>query len=283
MKSSDKNEVGLRVALVQMSSIDDPSVNLGSMLSALDEVAAVGPCDLVCFPENALFFRIDDGRPMATFALETSAELEALSRAARELGSTLHVGTVPLRESEGGVSSASIVIEPDGRRFVSYRKIHLFDVDVEGQKPIRESDSFVAGREPSVIEVGGFRLGSSVCYDVRFAELFHRYAQQGVDAILVPAAFLARTGQAHWEILLRARAIESQAYVLAAGQGGEHLGVSGGQRSTWGQSMIVDPWGRKLVECAPGLQGVHVIRATLARVEIERVRKQIPMAKHRRL
>jgi len=163
-----------------------------------------------------------------------------------------------------------------------YRKIHLFDVDVVGQKPVRESDVFARGTETSVFEIKGWKFGSSICYDVRFPELYLRYAREEVDAILVPAAFLTTTGRAHWEILLRARAIESQAYVLAAAQGGTHQGIKGGTRETHGHSMIVDPWGL-IVEEIQDSSEVRVARATLKVDRIEAVRRQIPMKNHRTL
>ena len=133
-------------------------------------------------------------------------------------------------------------MNPDSRR-KSYEKIHLFDIELDGLSPVRETDLFKHGKFPSVFKVRGWEIGQAICYDLRFAELFLEYAKQGVDLVLVPAAFLVETGRAHWEVLLRARAIESQCYIVAAAQAGKHLGCQGGHRMTYGHSLAIDPWG----------------------------------------
>jgi predicted amidohydrolase len=159
--------------------------------------------------------------------------------------------------------------------------MHLFDIQLEGQKAIRESDAFRHGQKPSVLEVDGWRIGETICYDVRFAELFSQYARKEVDVILVPAAFLVKTGEAHWHILLRARAIESQAYVIASAQGGTHKGIKGGVRETFGHSLVIDPWGGIQAEVTNNGPGFSI--SILSRERIMKVRGQIPMKDHRRL
>ena len=177
--------------------------------------------------------------------------------------------------------NASILIDPVHGLSVVYKKIHLFDIELAGQKAIRESDSFAHGLWPSVWSYEGLLFGSSICYDVRFAELYSKYAKQEVDVIVIPSAFLVPTGRAHWEPLLRARAIESQAYVLAPAQCGLHQSKHhDGARETYGHSMIIDPWGEIL---SLKESGVGLIYADLNTERVRSVRKQIPMKNHRKL
>lgn len=238
--------------------------------------------DIVCFPENALYLRLNEKTPIPP--IEANSEfLKELSKWAVRNKSVIHIGSVPLRRHDK-IFNSSIVLTADGAVHDNYQKIHLFDVDVQGEKRVRESDTFAHGTEPCVFTVKGWTFGSSICYDVRFAELYLHYAKLGVDVILVPAAFLVATGRAHWEILIRARAIECQAYLLAAAQGGTHVGVQGGSRSTYGHSMIVDPWGEVIAACPENFQeNDRILRAVLKRDLIDRVRAQIPMKNHRRL
>lgn len=276
-QSSNGLEV-LRVALCQMTSVNDVALNLDSALSQLRELEKDLP-DLVCFPENALYLRIREGDKIEGLSLDHPA-LQTLSDWVVRTGCVVHVGSVPLIQ-QNKLYNSSLLLTADGAIQDSYRKIHLFDVDVEGHKAVRESDVFVHGSDPEVIDVKGWKLGSSICYDMRFPELYLKYAKMGVDVILIPAAFLVPTGKAHWEILTRARAIEAQAYVLAAAQGGAHEGIDGGTRSTYGHSIIVDPWGVVMAERSE--DGPGIVRAELSKGRIASVRKQIPMKNHRRL
>jgi predicted amidohydrolase len=151
----------------------------------------------------------------------------------------------------------------------------LFDIQLAGQEAIRESDEFNHGDGPSILDIKGWKWGLSICYDLRFSELYSKYAHQAVDIISVPAAFLVPTGEAHWHTLLRARAIESQAFVVASAQSGSHKGI----RETYGHSLIVNPWGAILLDMTT--VGVSVME--LKKSDIKRVREQIPMSSHRRL
>ena len=268
----------LRVVVCQMTSVDDVQTNLDYILKLLSSPECA-QSDLVCFPENSLFLRVKEGTQIRGLELDHPA-FRQLAEWAKLNDCVVHLGSVPLlRGSE--LFNSSVLIRPDGSVQDSYQKIHLFDVDVQGHKPVRESDVFSPGREVQVFDVRGWKIGSSICYDLRFAELYSKYAASEVDVILIPSAFLVPTGAAHWEILIRARAIESQAYVLAAAQGGRHHGVSGGERATYGHSLIVDPWGVILEECREN--GPQTVRAELSRGRITQVRAQIPMKNHRRL
>jgi predicted amidohydrolase len=281
--SASKSEAiaeDLSVAILQLTSIDDYEANLEQILLLLNDLEQPFP-DLVCLPENALYLRIKEGEPIPGVQLEARG-IRRLSEWCRKSGSFLHLGSVPL-ERDGALYNSSIVLSPNGEIIDSYQKIHLFDVDVEGQKSIRESDVFKHGDAPSVFQVKGWKIANSICYDLRFSELFLRYARLEVDAILIPAAFLVQTGRAHWETLTRARAIESQAYVLAAAQGGRHIGRSGGERETYGHSIAIDPWGLVLGVLTGESSGGRILRVTLSQERIRQVRAQIPMRKHRRL
>lgn len=269
----------LKVAVCQMTSVDQIEVNRDSILSRLEHLETEPP-DLVCFPENVLYMRVREGDRIPGIDLSHPV-LREIASWAKANGSAVHLGSVPIAR-DGQLYNSSVFVEPDGSIRDSYQKIHLFDVDVEGHKPVRESDAFAHGDDVSVLNLKGWRIGSSICYDLRFSELYSRYAKLEVDVILVPSAFLVPTGKAHWHVLTRARAIETQAYVLAAAQGGVHQGVGGGSRATYGHSLIVDPWGVVLEE-SPESETDSVLMATLDRDRIAKVRAQIPMKNHRRL
>ncbi len=271
----------LSVAVCQLTSVDDYKTNEMHMFELLRQLET-DPPDIVCFPENALYLRLNDKDQIPAIGPDSEIFHE-FSRWAVQNQCVIHIGSVPLRRGDR-VFNSSIVLTADGGVHDNYQKIHLFDVDVDGEKRVRESDTFAHGSEPCVFTVKGWTFGSSICYDVRFSELYLHYAKRGVDVILVPAAFLVATGRAHWEILVRARAIECQAYLLAAAQGGTHIGIQGSRRSTYGHSMIVDPWGEIVASCPENFQdGDRILRAVLKREMIERVRAQIPMKNHRRL
>lgn len=271
----------LSVAVCQLTSVDDFAANQAQILKLLATLEAVPP-DLVCFPENALFFRMREGTRVPGLDVGHEA-IRSISAWAKKFAAVVHLGSVPLLR-DGRLYNSSLVLTSDGAVHDNYQKIHLFDVDVEGVKPHRESDTFAHGSRPAVFSVKGWKIGSTICYDLRFSELFLHYAKLEVDALLIPSAFLVPTGQAHWEVMTRARAIECQAYVLAAAQGEKHQGVEGGSRSTYGHSMIIDPWGVVLAEVLDGFrEEQRVLRATLSRERIAKVRAQIPMKSHRRL
>lgn len=269
----------LVVAVVQMTSVDDVDANLQQMKKVLDEIFKNAQPRLVNFPENCLYLRLVEGEKIAGLEISHPAFAQ-ISKWAQHYNTYLHLGSVPLFV-DGHLYNSSVLVKPTGEVVPTYKKLHLFDIQLEGQKPIRESDVFRHGQKPSVIDIDGWRVGEAICYDVRFSELFSQYAQQEVDVILLPAAFLVKTGEAHWEVLLRARAIESQSYVLASAQAGTHVGLRGGQRDTYGHSLIIDPWGvivAQVTESKPGF-----VISTLSRARIDKVRSQIPMKSHRRL
>ena len=262
----------LTLAVCPMTSIDDWSINLKSVLERLSQLPS--GVRLVTFPENSLFMRLQEKEPIQALRLD-DPRLDPISAMARQKSLWIHLGSFPVN-LDGDVYNASVLVSPDGKRFSSYQKIHLFDVDIQGHRSYRESDSVRHGKATQTFEVDGWRVGQSICYDLRFPELYLQYAKLPVDLILVPSAFTVPTGEAHWHVLLRARGIECQAYVAAAAQGGRHRD----KRETFGHSLVVDPWGRIIGEDQGSQETlIHTLKQEL----LQQVRRQIPMASHRRL
>jgi deaminated glutathione amidase len=305
-EASDK----LRLCVVPMTSTDRVEVNAATILAHLKSLENFKP-DLVCFPENSLYFNFNS-KLNPTHALTLTENFwRELATWCKQNQCFLHLGGIPLREESARgattdvgtdvatdittetsnqtskVSNASVVIEPSGVVKVLYRKIHLFDVDVEG-RVVRESDSFCAGSEPAILEVKGWRVGMTICYDLRFAELFTHYHKQKADLILVPSSFLVPTGRSHWQVLLRARAIETQSFVAAPAQMGVHRSQQNPalpERHTWGESLIVGPWGEILAASSSFDQAgpLEPLFCVLDKGLITKTRQQIPLLAHRRL
>jgi len=266
-----------RAAAVQMTSGPDVAANLEQAAALIAEAAAAGAA-LAVLPENFSFMGADDAARVAVAepADEGPAQRFAVEQARRHT-LWLVAGTIPVAQADGRVKSRSLLIAPDGRIAARYDKIHLFDVSVpatEGES-YRESATTVAGDRIVCADTGLARVGMSVCYDIRFPALFDRLGAAGMDLLVVPAAFTVPTGRVHWQPLLKARAIESLCYVVAAGQFGEHPGG----RLTYGHSLIVGPWGEILAECPDGTGVVH---AEIDMIELNRLRRQFPALEHRR-
>jgi nitrilase len=270
----------MRVAVIQMTSAAEVEANLASARSLLEDAKNKGAA-LASLPENFPIMgrKETDKLAVAEFLGEGPIQ-EFLSRTAAELGIWIVGGTIPLRiDSEPQrVAAACLVFDDRGRRVGRYDKIHLFDVDLpDRNERYRESASIAPGQQPAVIDTPAGKLGLAVCYDVRFPELFRWMQMQGAEILSVPAAFTAATGKAHWEILLRARAIENLCYVIAPAQSGQHANG----RETWGESMIVDPWGVVLDRVTSSGPGVAV--AEIDRTVQQEVRTRFPALTHRRL
>lgn len=275
MSSHSLPQNPLVVAVAQMTSTENVEKNQTQIWDLLNSVSS--QANVVCFPENSLFFRIS-GR-LKGFDLKEPFFGE-LADWSRQHNCHILLGSIPHQTAQG-IANATVWISMEGHIESVYQKIHLFDVEVDGQPPMRESDHFCHGKEPRVIRMNDWNVGLSICYDLRFSELYLHYAKQGVELILVPSAFLVPTGQAHWHTLLRARAIETQAYVVAAAQSGVHQSDSGPTRQTYGHSIVIDPWGEILAEIEDS--GPGIIEVSLDPKKIKSVRDQIPMAHHRRL
>ena len=269
----------LAIAVLQLSSSDGAEQNQQKVIRMLGALKDPSLLDVVFLPENSLYQRIDKSTQRLSFSFEDTifAPFKEYCRAHQ-----CHIifGSNPM-QSDLGITNSTVWIDPSGKITVPYTKVHLFDVDVKGEKPLRESDDFLPGVGPKVVEISGWKIGLSICYDVRFAELFLHYAKESVDLIAVPSAFLKPTGEAHWHVLLRARAIESQAYVVAAAQAGQHQSVdSQAVRQSYGHSLVVDPWGAVMADLGD-CEGFSQL--ILSKEKISSVRRQIPMSSHRKL
>lgn len=266
----------LNIGLAQLRSNDDVAGNLQQILELLNQLTSA--VDIVFFPENSLFFRIKEGGSVQYFDKD-SAELKKIAEVCTKKKVHVHLGSIPFMEN-GIPGNASVLITPSQNVIKSYSKIHLFDIQLNQEKAIRESDCFRRGETPAIFTLKGWKFGQSICYDIRFSELYRYYSSQHVDVLLIPAAFLKKTGQAHWHILNRARAIESQSYVLSSAQLGGHTSKADPNlmRETFGHALCVSPWGEILadLELAPSIQIIE-----LDKTQIENVKKQIPMKDHR--
>jgi len=259
----------LRIALVQLRSGRDPAANLDAVAALVREAARDG-ARYVQTPEVTNLMELDRqvlfGKLVAE---ETDPTLAALRQLARELCIYLHIGSLALKVSDNRAVNRAFVIAPDGEVVGRYDKIHMFDVDLGNGESYRESTAYRPGERAVLTDVDGIRFGLTICYDLRFPSLYRALAEGGAQVLTVPAAFTRPTGEAHWHVLLRARAIENGAYVLAAAQGGRHENG----RDTYGHSLVVDPWGRVIAE---GGTDPGVILAEIDLKEVASARARIP-------
>lgn len=267
-----------RVAVLQMCSTPDQSKNLNDAQSLLRQAREQGA--LVGFlPENFSYMGYKERDRVEVAEVDGDGPVQQwLADQAMSLGMWIVAGTVPLRNDDGLPAASCLVFNEAGHRMARYDKTHLFDVSVNGQdgeRLYRESSATLAGNRIVLVDTPAGRLGLSVCYDVRFPELYRAMVDQGAELFSVPSAFTVPTGKAHWEVLLRARAIENQAFVLAPAQAGRHPGG----RDTWGDSMIVGPWGNVISRLETG---VGLIMADLDREAQVEMRAKFPSLEHRK-
>jgi nitrilase len=268
--------MSMKIAALQMVSTPDVDRNLDAAGRLIARAAREG-AGLVALPEYFCLLGQSDRDKLAVAEIAGDGPIQSmLADAARAHGLWVIGGTLPMRtEDPERVMNANCVFAPDGRLAARYDKIHLFRYD-NGRERYDEGRVLRAGSEPVAVQADALRVGLSVCYDLRFPELYRRLARPPCDLISVPSAFTYTTGQAHWELLLRTRAVENQCYVIAPAQGGTH---ENGRR-TWGHSMIVDPWGEVL---AVEPEGEAVVMAELDLEKIAQVRRQLPALEHRRI
>ena len=263
-------------AAVQLTSTSDEEGNWESARALIERAAAHG-AHFVATPENTNYLgpheeKVRRAEPLSGPTCRRFGEL------AKRLGIHLLLGSFNERSDEAGrCYNTGVFFGPDGEIRATYRKIHLFDVDIPEVR-FAESATCKPGETPQVVETDLGVFGLSICYDLRFPELYRRLADLGAEVIAIPSAFTLATGKDHWEPLLRARAIETQCYVIAAAQHGKH--DDGGLRESWGHAMIVDPWGLPVATAADG-PGLALAEIDLARVA--RIRRSMPVAQHRRL
>ena len=266
----------MNAAAIQMTSGDDIAANIAALEPLLEQAVAQG-AQFVATPENTFYMRREGTAPMDDVAMDAHAGVAYAKAAAKKHSIWLLIGSIRAREA--GMDkpfNRSILFSPDGNIAASYDKIHLFDVTLEGGHSYRESSQAEAGGEAVLADMGGLKLGMSICYDVRFPNLYRSLALKGAQVLSVPSAFTRPTGAAHWHTLLKARAIENACYVIAPAQ----CGVHPGGRETYGHSLIIDPWGQVVAEATSDVP--QVIIAPLDAARVAAVRAQIPVLTHHR-
>ncbi|MCF6274349.1 MAG: carbon-nitrogen hydrolase family protein [Robiginitomaculum sp.] len=231
--------MSLRAAVINLRCGADIAANLDHAEQIIRAAHKDG-AKFIVTPENTLLMQGNTKKLFAAIKPEQETQGVAhFSALAKELGIDLLIGSMAIKLSGDKAANRSYMFGPDGVIKARYDKIHMFDVAINDTETWKESSNYQAGHKPVMTAAGGFNIGLSICYDLRFANLYKYYAERGAHILTVPAAFTAITGKAHWRVLLRARAIETSAYIVAAAQGGNH----DNGRATWGRSMIVDPWG----------------------------------------
>jgi deaminated glutathione amidase len=275
MTASTGSTATFRVGLVQMRSGRMPSANLDAASKLIRE-AKSGGADYIQTPEMTnLLERSRADMLAAITSEEKDASLAAFRTLARDLKVWLHIGSLAISVLPDKAANRGFLITPEGEIAARYDKIHMFDVDLVGGESYRESRSYSPGEAAVVADLPWGRLGLSICYDLRFPALYRALAENGASFLAIPSAFTRQTGEAHWTVLMRARAIENGSFVLAAAQGGKHEDG----RETFGHSIVVDPWGRVLAE---GGSEPGVILAEINPAEVAAVRGRIPSLQHGR-
>lgn len=255
----------MRIGLAQMNSRDNKKENLLSAETLIRELAGYG-AKLVMLPEHFDYIGPDHEKPKQAESIDSSLSLEMIRNIASDLMIHIHIGSFLERDGHN-IFNTAVVFNPSGEIIAKYRKIHLFDVEIPGGRTYLESKTISPGNQTTLFTIGDFVFGMATCYDLRFPELFRSLAGQGADVLLLPAAFTLETGKDHWELLLRARAVENQCWMAGAGQ----WGTAPPHHSSYGRSMVVDPWGIVIAQAADGISTViadldldilHSIRTT---------------------
>ncbi|MEP9403421.1 carbon-nitrogen hydrolase family protein [Sphingomonas sp. VNH70] len=265
----------MKLALLQMTAGIDPAANADAIVRAVHDAAAGGAAMLFTPEMSGL---LDRDRERAAANLHAEADdpvLAAVRSAAAAAGIWVHLGSLAVRRGDGLLANRSYVIDAGGAVRATYDKLHLFDVTLPTGESWRESASYAPGDAARVVATPLGRIGLSICYDLRFSDLFRALGDAGAEVLAVPAAFTVPTGRAHWHVLLRARAIEAGAYVVAAAQSGTHEDG----RTTYGHSLVVGPWGEVLLDMGEG-EGLGF--ATIDPAQVAAVRARVPVAAHRR-
>jgi len=272
----------MKISAIQMNTRSDKSANLAEARRLAARAVERDRPDMVVFPEVFAFMgsSVADKRAAAEELPEAGgdggAAYETLREIAREHGVFVHGGSFVEKDGDCYFNT-TIAFDREGAELARYRKIHLFDVTTPDGRSYRESDTFGAGREVVTYKAGDVTIGCSICYDLRFAELYRALAEAGADVMMVPAAFTLQTGKDHWEVLLRARAIETETYVVAAAQTGNYF-EGNDERASWGHTMIVNPWGHILAQAG---EGTGHASADIDLDYLKQVRARIPVANHR--
>ncbi|GAB0113106.1 carbon-nitrogen hydrolase family protein [Acidisoma sp. C75] len=277
----------MRVSAIQMNPGADKRQNIAQARDLIQGALADGRPRVIALPEmwsclggdRATKLAEAEGLPAAGSGESGGEAYEFLREVARGNGVFVHGGSIAERVGEQ-LFNTTLVFDPEGREIARYRKIHLFDIVTPDGQGYRESATFGSGETVETVSIAGVTCGLAICYDLRFPELFLALRRQGAEVIFLPAAFTVPTGRDHWEVLLRARAIETQCWLVAPACWGRHLDASGQARMTYGRSMICDPWGL-VAACAP--DGIGWITTRIDTSMTERVRQDMPVLAHRKL
>jgi predicted amidohydrolase len=264
-----------KAAMIQLRTGLTPAANIETAVRLIGEAKSAG-ADYVLTPEMTNIMEVKRERLFATIvAEEADTSLATLRELARKLGIYVHVGSLAIKTSPDRAANRSLLIDPKGEIAARYDKVHMFDVDLEGGESYRESRTYRPGEQAVLSDLPWGRLGLTICYDLRFPALYRALAEAGATMMAIPSAFTQQTGEAHWHVLLRARAVENGSFVFAAAQGGKHENG----RETFGHSLIVDPWGRILAEggTEPG-----VVMADIDLADVAKARSRIPSLQHGR-
>ena len=253
----------MRVAALQMTSGTEPGPNLDQFERLATEAAGQGATYLLSPEVTVVFAENREGLRSVAGPWEGNPAIERAAQIAKRLGVSLHLGSLAVALPDGRFANRSVLFRPDGSIAATYDKIHLFDATLPGLRNYRESETYAGGDAAVVTDAPGFPLGMTICYDVRFPALHRALAEAGAKVISVPAAFTVPTGEAHWEVLLRARAIETGSWVIASAQAGQHQNG----RQTWGHSMIIDPWGRIVSQLGGDGPGIAIADIELSAVD----------------
>jgi len=269
----------MKVSLIQMNSVSDKPANLLAAVGLIERAVAEENPDWICLPECFDFLGGD--RKDKTAAAESFPDgpaYAAMQALAKKHHVFIHAGSI-LEKAEGQerIHNTTVVFDRDGREIARYRKIHMFDITAPDGTQYRESAAFAPGEAVVTYPCEEMIVGCSICYDLRFPDLFQALVAKGADMIALPAAFTQQTGKDHWEVLCRARAIETEAYFLAAAQTGAHV-VGNQARQTYGHSLVVDPWGHVTAKAS---DGVGIVSTRIDREMVRKVREQIPVARHK--
>ncbi|MBL4750611.1 MAG: carbon-nitrogen hydrolase family protein [Amylibacter sp.] len=271
----------LKVGLIQFSASDQPGENLQTVLQMIRDAHAQG-AEFILTPEATNCISTDQQHQRSVFYYQNDdPSLKAYQKIAAELGTWLLIGSLLIlsNDPDGRFANRCFLIGPDGEIFAQYDKIHMFDVTLSKAENFRESNGYRPGDKAVIAACNFGTVGITICYDLRFPNLFRTLAQAGAQIITVPAAFTQTTGAAHWHVLLRARAIETGCYILAPAQTGTHKASVGKERQTYGHSLVVDPWGQIIADASTGV-GITIVEIDLE--QVEDARRRIPSLQHDR-
>jgi deaminated glutathione amidase len=269
----------MKVSLIQMNSISDKVANIAGAEALIERAVAEDNPDWILLPEQFDWAGGKRGEKLANAEDLPGGPAYAMARTqAKKHRVFVHAGSIMERiAGETRIHNTTVVFNREGEEVARYRKIHLFDVTTPGGQAYRESDGVKSGAAVVTYDCEGVTIGCSICYDLRFPDLFQALAEKGAEVIALPAAFTMQTGKDHWEVLLRARAIETETYVCAAGQTGSFT-AGNEQRHTYGHSLIADPWGHVIAKAS---DGVGIVSARLDPARVKAVRGMIPVAQHK--